>query len=94
MIQPTIGRVVWFYVYSPGQGHKGPLAAHVCKVHSERMVNLLVISEEGIVRPETSVHLAQDNEEVPAGNYCCWMPYQKGQAQKTEALEKKLEEKA
>lgn len=90
MIQPTVGRVVWFYKFNAVSGHHGPLAAHVCKVWSDCMVNLMAISEEGSPFSETSVRLIQDNEEAPASNYCCWMPYQKGQAAKTEALEKKL----
>lgn len=91
MIQPTVGRVVWFYKYVPGQGHKGPLAAHVAHVHSDAMVNLMVIDEMGTPRSETSVHLRQDiGYAPPEGDYCEWMPYQKGQAAKTEALEAKL----
>jgi hypothetical protein len=90
VIQPTVGRVVWFYVYVAGQGHKGPLAAHVCKVHSDRMVNLMVIEESGESRGQSSVPLVQENEECPEADYCCWMPYQKGQAAKTEALEKQV----
>lgn len=86
MIKPTIGRVVWFYKYVDGQGHKGPLAAHVCCVHSDFMVNLMVIDESGVPRSQTSVHLIQE-APVPNYDYCCWMPYQKGQAAKTEALE-------
>lgn len=90
MIKPTIGRVVWFYKYVPGQGHKGPLAAHVCAVHSDRHVNLMVIDEVGVPRGELTVTLVQENEECPAADYCCWMPYQIGQAAKTEALAKQL----
>ncbi len=90
LIEPTVGRVVWFYVYVTGQGHKGPLAAHVCKVWNNRMVNLMVINENGECRGETSVGLVQEGDEAPQANYCCWMPYQKGQAAKTEALEKQL----
>ena len=91
MIKPTIGRVVWFFTYVPGQGHKGPFAAHVCYVHSDTSVNLMVISEDGNPRPRTSIRLIQDNMPEPSSDYCCWMPYQKGQAAKTEALEKQLE---
>jgi len=35
----------------------------------------------------TSLHSLQDNEPKPEGNFACWMPYQKGQAAKTEAAE-------
>ena len=90
MIKPTVGRVVWFYKYAPHQGHKGPLAAHVACVHSDSMVNLMVIDEAGNPRPETSVFLRQDDQPAPDYDYCEWMPYQKGQAAKTEALEAKL----
>ena len=92
MIKPTVGRVVWFFKYVPGQGHKGPLAAHVAYVHSDSMVNLMAIDENGNPRSETSVYLRQDNSEYPPSNYCEWMPYQQGQAAKAEALEKKLSE--
>ncbi len=93
MIQPTVGRVVWFYRYIPGQGHKGPLAAHVARVWNDRMVNLMVISQDGVPESRTSVGLVQDGDEAPQGDYCCWMPYQKGQAAKTEALESQLKGK-
>lgn len=92
MIEPTVGRVVWFYKFARGGGHKGPLAAHVCKVHSPQMVNLMVIDESGIAFPESSVFLKQDDGETPQFDYCEWMPYQKGQAAKAEQLAAKIEE--
>ena len=85
IIKPTVGRVVWFYKYVPGQGHKGPLAAHVCRVWSDGMVNLMVIDQDGNPHPETSVALVQEGHEAPQANYCGWMPYQIGQAAKHEA---------
>jgi hypothetical protein len=90
MISPTVGRVVWFYRYVTGQGHKGPLAAHVACVHSESMVTLMVIDEGGNPRPQGSVLLLQDDQPAPGYDYCTWMPYQKGQAAKTEAVETEL----
>lgn len=90
MIPPTVGRVVWFYKYAEGQGHKGPLVGHVCKVHSDRLVNLFVINEEGQSFSCIAVRLVQPNEEVPAADYCTWMPYQVGQAAKAEAAEREL----
>lgn len=88
MIKPTIGRVVLFWDRSPDrplqtQAH----AALVAYVHSDNMVNLSVFDAEGRPHPQTSVRLLQDDEEAPNGPYCEWMPYQKGQAAKTEALE-------
>jgi hypothetical protein len=41
----------------------------------------------GNLFPRTSVWLRQDDDPPPTGMYCEWMPYQKGQAAKTEALE-------
>jgi hypothetical protein len=90
MIKPTVGRVVWFYKYSKGQGHKGPLAALVACVHSDICVNLAVSDENGCMRSETSVRLIQENDEAPQQDYCGWMPYQIGQAKKTEELQSKL----
>jgi len=92
MIKPTVGRVLWFYKYAAGAGHKGPLAAHIAFVHSDTMLNLMVIDEGGNPRPESSVRLVQENEECPQSDYATWMPFQTGQAAKTEALEKKLAE--
>lgn len=88
MIEPTVGRIVWFYQTPPdGEARE----AIVTKVWTPRMVNLCVFEHDGTPRPTTSVRLLQD-DEAPAGesSWCVWMPYQKGQAAKTEALEKKL----
>jgi len=91
MIAPTVGRVVWFYHYVEGQGHKGPMAAIVAFVHSDTMVSLAVFSDFGGTFSRGSVPLVQDDEPAPGFDYCTWMPYQKGQAAKTEALEKQLQ---
>lgn len=80
MIQPTVGRVVWFYKYVEGQGYKGPLAGHVAYVQSDSMVNLMVIDENGCPHSEMSVPLFQDDFSPSRGDYCRWMPYQLGQA--------------
>jgi hypothetical protein len=84
MIEPTIGRVVW---YREGQSKQAAIVAYV---HSNTMVNLMVIDSNGVPQSKTSVYLLQDGNEAPASSYCEWMPYQKGQAAKTEALEAKL----
>lgn len=87
MIEPTVGRVVWFYKYVPGQGHKGPMAAIVANVVSAAHLNLMVIDDTGIPAPWTTVTLIQDDDvehAVPERDYCTWMPFQKGQAKKYE----------
>ncbi len=55
------------------------------------MVNLAVFDANGFARGETSVLLVQDGYGNPGGGaWCTWMPYQKGQAAKTEALEAQI----
>ena len=89
MIIPTVGRIVHF---TPG-GYDGiaragqPLAAIVAYVWSERMVNLTVFDSNGLPHSRTSITLLQDDDTASDGSaYCAWMPYQLGQAAKTEAL--------
>lgn len=89
MINPTVGRVVWF---TPAQGdtrfagYTAPFAAHVAYVFGPRCVNLMVILPNGSgVVGETSVSLLQDDDtpaSVGGGRYAEWMPYQVGQAAK------------
>lgn len=90
VIKPTNGRIVWF---TPGGDFTGswhdiqqPLPAMVCHVWGDRMVNLLVTDSNGIMWPVTSVDLVQPGDpKVYQARYCEWMPFQKGQAAKTEA---------
>jgi hypothetical protein len=92
MIKPTVGRVVWYTPakHSPWDGHQ-PLAAIITHVHSDAMVNLTVFNPDGDSHGVCSVDLIQDGQpRSDNGRYCEWMPYQKGQAAKTEQLEQKL----
>jgi len=89
MIQSTVGRVVWYWDVSgtiPEQTQ--PHAALIAHVWTDRMVNLVVFDANGVPYSRTSVTLVQDGDEKPQGRFCEWMPYQKGQAAKTEQLEK------
>lgn len=81
MIKPTIGRVVWFH---PGgtSADKQPLAALVCYVHSDTMVNLAIFDENGVASHATSRFLWQGEGERPTGDYAEWMSFQIGQAAK------------
>lgn len=100
-IVPTVGRVVWFHP-SPNTAESGfthpaqgqPLAAIVAHVHSPNLVNLAVFDADGRSHSRTSVPLHQGSDERPQGFYCEWMPYQKGQAAKTEALQAAVDKAA
>lgn len=93
MIKPTVGRVVWFTPLLSDDRRwdvKQPLAAIVSYVWGDRMVNLAVFGPEGTQSGQTSVPLLQDDDAKPeAGRFASWMPYQVGQAARTEAAEAK-----
>jgi hypothetical protein len=91
MIKPTVGRVV-LYTPLPQMErtfpHEQPFAAIITYVWNDGLVNLLVMRDDGATFPKTSVPLVHEGE--PAQGQCGWMPYQKGQAAKTEAAEAKV----
>jgi hypothetical protein len=105
-IQPTVGRVVLVrnaHLMDPSfQPYNRALmlptgvalAATICYVHSEKLVNLQVSDVNGVPFGLTSVELEQqelDRADPDADAhrcYCHWMPYQLGQAARTEAAEK------
>ncbi len=96
VIKPTVGRVVWYTAHE--DDHRQPLdeqpcAAMVTYVTDDNTVNLVVFGHDGVPESKLDVPLVQDGEDCPPGS-CQWMPYQKGQAAKTEALEKAASEKA
>lgn len=99
VIQPTVGRVVWYWPHptqvAPGfcPGQDQPLAAIIAHVWSDSCVNLVVFDANGIAHNRTSVLLVQEGANRPAYDFCEWMPYQRGQAAKAEALQAKLDEK-
>jgi hypothetical protein len=96
VITPTVGRVVWYHrgARSGFTGHHyedQPLAAHVAYVNDDGSINLMVIDAHGTPFAVRNVPLVQDGGVVPddaaAGpGWAEWMPYQKGQAAKTEQL--------
>lgn len=89
MIKPTVGRVVWYR--QDDRPETEPLAAIIAKVWSDTCVNLAVFDANGMTFCKTSVKLVHDeNDEKPSYGYAEWMPFQKGQAAKTEELEKAL----
>ncbi len=96
MIKPTVGRVV---LYNPGpEDPFGAVAggdaqaAIICHVLSDDCVNLAVFGPNGVQYSRTSVYLRQEGGSVPFRPYAEWMPYQIGQAKKTEELQRQLED--
>lgn len=78
-ITPTVGRMVYY------KATEGVLPAVITGVHSETCINLQVFNNCEGVAFRSSVVNGQNNGQWD------WMPYQKGQAKKTEELEEKLE---
>ena len=105
-IEPTPGRIVWYFDAMPGginrpdamEAHMRttqPMAAVIAFVHpcgpGGWRINISRLSRDGIAIPMTDVPLVQNEMDRPLhGGWCEWMPYQKGQAAKTEALEAKV----
>ncbi len=88
MIKPTIGRVVWFWQNST---QSQPFTGLVCYVHNDTtLVNLAVFDANGTSRSETSVFLYPGEGVRPEYRFAEWMPYQRGQAAKTEQIERQL----
>lgn len=80
VITPTVGRQVW-YKPDPVNHPEVTYAATVVFVHSDTMVNLAVLDQNGNLFPRPSTRLVQPGEDAPAWPYCHWMPYQVGQAE-------------
>jgi len=84
MIKPTIGRVVH---YRP-TGISGVIcAALITAVHSDTCINLRAFHADGTDSAPASVDLVQDDNYPSDGRpFAEWMPYQIGQAAKTEQV--------
>lgn len=89
-IQPTVGRVVWYWPIPEKYNQGQPYMAQVCYVHEPeidglQLVNLLVTHSMGYSYPALKVPLWQGVPyRMPDVPFCEWMPYQKGQAAKTD----------
>lgn len=97
MIKPSIGRVVWYWPPNDvaiASGGDQALPALIAHVWSDTCINIAGFDANGEHFNRTSVTLWQGEGERPKADaifgFCEWMPYQKGQAAKTEALEAKL----
>ena len=98
IIKPTVGRVLWYWPSTQDieagmfayPGSDQPFTAQVVFVHSDRMINLLITDHGGGAHEKRSVTLLQAGDSVrDHAGYAEWMPYQQGQAAKTEAAEAK-----
>lgn len=95
MISPTVARMLHYFPTTEERERadigEGPLAAVLAAVIDERTVNIGVFNRGGRVFGRENVTLQQDGDAAPeGGGYCAWMAYQKGQAAKTEQLEKDI----
>lgn len=93
-IEPTVGRKLHFYSYENGQHAAVPLSADLAAVNADGTINLMVISAEGFPGSRTGVQLVQEGEDVPLSHYATWIPYQRGQAAKTQEMEGKIAEQS
>lgn len=90
VIRPTIGRRLWFWPSKNAveggfayADRSQPCDAGIAYVWSDKMINISVSDQNGVVHSRTSVPLIQQGETPPEhGYYCEWMHYQLGQAQK------------
>lgn len=94
MIKPTVGRVVWYRpalhnAHAAAANENTRYAAMIAFVHSDNMVNLGILDPNGVHFNQTSVTLVSPGEPCNPGQ-CEWMPYQVGQAARTEAAEAAL----
>lgn len=86
-IEPSVGRVVWYYPAADDARLKrdkaGPLAAMIAMVRPDGMLNLMVVAQDGHPVGRVGVQLVQDTSSadinVVAG-YATWMPYQRAVA--------------
>lgn len=92
-IKPTVGRRLWYFASNYDVSshidpltiadRSQPLDAGIAYVHSDRLINISVTDQNGVIHSRTSVTLYQDGEFLPVdGNYCVWMDYQVQQAAK------------
>lgn len=85
---PTVGRIVYYKSFGSPNGEFKPedRAAIITAVHNATCVDLCVFNPTG-------QYFNQKCTQGQNGGQWDWMPYQKGQAQKTEELEHQLKAK-
>lgn len=89
VIAPTVGRVLWYF---PKTGDlltltTRPCAAIIAHVNEDGTLNVNAHDHYGNTAPRQNVPLVQDDEDdssLTGRSYCRWMPYQLGQAARTD----------
>lgn len=97
MINPTVGRKVWYWPtvnertsFGLGDDATQPLDASICYVVHDRCINIGGHDARGRHFARSGVLLLQGDEEYePVTSHCAWMPYQVGQAKQDQPKGKK-----
>lgn len=84
-IIPTIGRVVW---YKNSALSDQMMAGTVAYVHNENSVNLNITDMFGYTSGWQNVPFHHGDAENCPEMFCCWMPYQKAQAEKNASAQR------
>ena len=91
IIKPIVGRKIWYSpcpaLDDPPKIGEQPYDATIVYVWSDKLVNLRVTDHCGNTFARGSVTLLQEGDAPNSeGGHCYWMPYQKGQAAKTDEV--------
>ena len=86
-MQPTVGRIVYYKSYGTPNGEYKPenRASIITAVHDDETVDLAVFNPTGMF-------FNQNVKRGENGGQWDWIPFQKGQAQKTFLLQQQLAE--
>ena len=94
MIKPTVGRVIWWFEHDNVTDLiVGPMVALIADVYPSGRVTLVGWDLDGKPRIGLKhVRIVENGDATDEDVWAQWMPYQQGQAAKTEQLEAKLQE--
>lgn len=91
---PTIGRVIYLYDNAM-TGVDRPYLGMVADVIGGHTINAVAFSHDGDLIVGGLQNVPHDSDKAPdAKVWWDWMPYQKGQAAKTEELQRELDAKS
>jgi hypothetical protein len=90
-MQPTPGRIIWFYYNKDQRKTTQPLAGVVTFVSPEdNTINAVIFEPPGCSFTRVGLRMIdaaadEPDENFPQGEFACWMPYQKQQANKQDS---------